>query len=363
MTINATAAILLALYLAVAREQGVPVDKAQRHDPERHSQGVHRARHLHLSAAPVAAPRSPTSSRSARAKCRSWNTISISGYHIREAGSTAVQEVAFTLADAIAYVEAAIDAGLEVDDFAPRLSFFFNAHNDLLEEIAKFRAARRLWARIMRDRFGATDPALADAALPHADRRLDAHRAAAGSQCRAHDDPGAGRGARRHAVAAHERAWTKRWRCRPKTRRASRCARSSHRVRIGRRRHGRSARRLVLRRSAHRRPRRRADDHRSPNRRDGRRVAAVERGWMQDQHRRRGLPRQQAMERGEAVVVGVRTSSPTRPADAPIPLQRIDPRIERDQVARSRAFREARDQHCRSTPARSGPLAATAART
>jgi len=87
-----------------------------------------------------------------------WNTISISGYHIREAGSTAVQEVAFTLADGIAYVQAALDAGLRVDEFAPQLSFFFNAHNDLLEEIAKYRAARRLWARIMVERFGATDP-------------------------------------------------------------------------------------------------------------------------------------------------------------------------------------------------------------
>src|SRR5207248_8075410 len=87
-----------------------------------------------------------------------WNTISISGYHIREAGSTAVQEVAFTFAHAIAYVQAAIDAGLDVNRFGQRLSFFFNAHNDFVEEIAKFRAARRLWARIMRDRFGATDP-------------------------------------------------------------------------------------------------------------------------------------------------------------------------------------------------------------
>ena len=87
-----------------------------------------------------------------------WNTISISGYHIREAGSTAVQEVAFTLGDGIAYVQAAIDAGLDVDAVRPRLSFFFNAHNDFLEEIAKFRAARRLWATIMRERFGATNP-------------------------------------------------------------------------------------------------------------------------------------------------------------------------------------------------------------
>jgi len=87
-----------------------------------------------------------------------WNSVSISGYHIREAGSTAVQEVAFTLADAIEYVKAAIDAGLAVDDFAPQLAFFFNAHNNFLEEIAKFRAARRLWAKIMRQRFGAKDP-------------------------------------------------------------------------------------------------------------------------------------------------------------------------------------------------------------
>ena len=87
-----------------------------------------------------------------------WNTISISGYHIREAGSTAVQEVAFTLANAVAYVEAAVARGLAVDDFAPRLSFFLNAHNDLLEEVAKFRAARRLWARLMRERFKAQNP-------------------------------------------------------------------------------------------------------------------------------------------------------------------------------------------------------------
>ena len=96
--------------------------------------------------------------RYASAQLPRFNTISISGYHIREAGSTAVQELAFTLANGIAYVEAAIAAGLQVDDFAARLSFFFNAHNDFFQEIAKFRAARRMWAHIMRDRFGARDP-------------------------------------------------------------------------------------------------------------------------------------------------------------------------------------------------------------
>ena len=101
---------------------------------------------------------SPTPSSSARNELPQWNTISISGYHIREAGSTAVQELAFTLADGFAYVEAALARGLDIDDFAPRLSFFFNAHNDLFEEICKYRAARRIWARAMREKYGAKDP-------------------------------------------------------------------------------------------------------------------------------------------------------------------------------------------------------------
>ncbi len=133
-----------------------------------------------------------------------WNTISISGYHIREAGSTAVQEVAFTFANAIAYIEAAIAAGLDVDAFAPRLSFFFNAHNNFLEEIAKFRAARRLYAHLMRDRFHAKDPRSLLAALPHANRRFHADRAAARCQRRPHHARGARRSAGRHAIAAHQ---------------------------------------------------------------------------------------------------------------------------------------------------------------
>ena len=157
MTVNCTASVLLAMYLAVAEEQGVPwtaVGGTIQNDmlkefiaqkewicpPEPSLRIVvdmveFCARH---------APR--------------WHPVSISGYHIREAGSTAVQELAFTLADGIAYVEAAVARGLSVDDFAPRLSFFFNLHNDFLEEVAKLRAARRLWATVMRDRFGAKDP-------------------------------------------------------------------------------------------------------------------------------------------------------------------------------------------------------------
>jgi len=157
MTINATAAILLSLYLAVARKQGVPFAKVNgtlQNDILK--EYIARGTYI-FPPAPSIRLITDTFAFCAR-EVPAWNTISISGYHIREAGSTAVQEVAFTIGDGIAYVDAAIAAGLEVDNFAPRLSFFFNAHNNLLEEIAKFRAARRLWARIMRDRFHARDP-------------------------------------------------------------------------------------------------------------------------------------------------------------------------------------------------------------
>jgi methylmalonyl-CoA mutase N-terminal domain/subunit len=157
MTINATAAILLAMYVVVAKRRQMALARLSgtiQNDilkeyvargtyiyPPRHS--------LRLFTDIVAF---------CERDLPEWNTVSVSGYHIREAGSTAVQEVAFTLAHAIAYVQAAIDAGLDINRFGQRLSFFFSAHSDFLEEIAKFRAARRLWARIMRDRFGATDP-------------------------------------------------------------------------------------------------------------------------------------------------------------------------------------------------------------
>jgi methylmalonyl-CoA mutase N-terminal domain/subunit len=157
MTINATASILLALYVAVARRTGANVGKLSgtiQNDilKEYIARGtyiypVNHAMRLVTDIFAWAADEVPE-----------WNTISISGYHMREAGCTAVQEVAFTLANGMTYVQAAIDAGLDVDAFAPRLSFFFNSHNNLLEEVAKFRAARRMWARIMRDHFGAKNP-------------------------------------------------------------------------------------------------------------------------------------------------------------------------------------------------------------
>jgi methylmalonyl-CoA mutase N-terminal domain/subunit len=157
MTINAPAAVLLAMYMVVAEKQGVAMDKISgtiQNDilKEYVARGTYifpprESMRLIVDIFAYAGEHIPT-----------WNTISISGYHIREAGSTAVQEVAFTLCNAIAYVDAALEAGLEVDKFAPRLSFFFNAHSNFFEEIAKFRAARRIWAKLMKERFGAKNP-------------------------------------------------------------------------------------------------------------------------------------------------------------------------------------------------------------
>ncbi len=157
MTINATASLLLCFYIAAAKRQGATPDQLS---------GTLQNDILkeYIARGTYAYPPRPSMRlvvdvfRYCAESVPRWNTISISGYHMREAGATAVQELAFTFANAIAYVQAALDAGLKVDDFAPRLSFFFVAQNNLFEEVAKFRAARRIWARIMRDRFGATDP-------------------------------------------------------------------------------------------------------------------------------------------------------------------------------------------------------------
>ncbi len=157
MTINSTASILLAFYMLVARKQGADVRKISgtvQNDILK--EYIARGTYIYP---PRPAMRIITDLFAwAGREMPEWNTISISGYHIREAGSTAVQEVAFTLGNAIAYIQAAVDAGLSIDSFAPRLSFFFNSHNDLLEEVAKFRAARRLYAKLMKERFGARDP-------------------------------------------------------------------------------------------------------------------------------------------------------------------------------------------------------------
>jgi len=157
MTINATAAILLSLYIAVAKEQGADIHKLSgtvQNDILK--EYIARGTYIYP---PAPSMRIITDVfRYCASEVPRWNTISISGYHIREAGSTAAQEIGFTLSNGIAYVQAAIDAGLDVDRFAGQLSFFFNSHNTFFEEVAKFRAARRMWAKIMRERFGAREP-------------------------------------------------------------------------------------------------------------------------------------------------------------------------------------------------------------
>ena len=157
MTINATASVLLCLYIAVARQQGVP-------PPQLNGTIQNDILKEYIARGTYIYPPGPSMRlvvdvfKYCTQEVPRWNTISISGYHMREAGATAVQELAFTLADAIAYVQAAVDAGLDVDEFAGRISFFFVAQNNLFEEVAKFRAARRMWARIVRERFGAKNP-------------------------------------------------------------------------------------------------------------------------------------------------------------------------------------------------------------
>ena len=157
MTINATAAVLLLMYQIVAEEQGAEADEI-RGTIQNDVLKEYIARGTYIFPAAESMRLITDIFAYCATELPNWNTISISGYHIREAGSTAAQEVAFTIADGLAYVEAAVDAGLDIDTFAPRLSFFWNAHNGLFEEAAKYRAARRMWARLMRDRMGAKEP-------------------------------------------------------------------------------------------------------------------------------------------------------------------------------------------------------------
>ena len=225
MTINATAAILLALYEAVARRQGVdPATLRGTVQNDILKEYIARGTYIFP---PEPSMRLVTDTFAyCRAELPAWNTISISGYHMREAGATAVQEVAFTIADAIAYAEAALAAGLAFDDFAPRLSFFFAAHNDLFEEVAKFRAARA--------RSGRASPASGSARATRAAWRCastsrpaaHAHRPAAGDERGPHHRAGAWRRSSAARRACTPTRSTRRSACRPRRRRGSRCARS-----------------------------------------------------------------------------------------------------------------------------------------
>ena len=204
MTINAPAALLLLLYELVAEKQGVPGDRL-RGTVQNDILKEYVARGNYIFPPRPSMRLTTDLFAYCHERLPRWNTISISGYHIREAGSTAVQELAFTLAHGIAYGEAAVAAGLSPDEFGERLSFFFNAHNHFFQEVAKFRAARTLWARDHARPLRRHEPEGAGAPLPRADRRLDPDGAAAREQRRARDRPGALGGLRRGAVDPHER--------------------------------------------------------------------------------------------------------------------------------------------------------------
>ena len=341
MTINATAIILLALYVAVARRRGIPaaaLSGTVQNDILK--EYVARGTYIYP---PRPSLRIVTD---IFAYCErelpQWNTISISGYHIREAGSTAVEEVAFTFANAIAYVQAAIEAGLDVDRFGQRLSFFFNAHNDFLEEIAKFRAARRLWARIMRERFGATTSPRRAAALPYPDGRQHAHRPAARQQHRPCRGAGAGRGARRDAIAALQRPRRSAGAAdrRGGADRAQDAADDRRRNR--RAEHGRSARRRLRDRGADQRDReRRAWRSSSASRPRAERSRRSSRASSNAPSRN---PRIAPSSRSTPASASSSASMHWRPTAATsIEVMRLDPEIERRQIERVRAVRASRD--------------------
>jgi methylmalonyl-CoA mutase N-terminal domain/subunit len=317
------------------------VGEADGHDPERPPEGVLRARHaIHLPAPSLAQADDGHFEPCGREVPR-WNTISISGYHIREAGSTAVQEVAFTLSNAIAYVEAALLRGLAIDDFAPRVSFFFNAHSNFFEEIAKFRAARRLWAEIARGRFGAKDPR---------SWRLRFHTQTAGSTLTAQQtDVNAVRVAfealsavlggtqSRHTNAADEALalpTESSARLALRTQQVIACETGvadvadplggSYLVEAWTEEIADRARALIAKIDAL-----------------GGSVAAIEGGFFAREIEEAAYAAQRELEEGRRLVVGVNAFR--EEGDVSPPLLSVDPRIEQEQIERLRAFRAARD--------------------
>ena len=356
MTINATAIILLALYVAVARRQGVDAGGAIAGTIQNDILKEYVARGTYIYP-PRASLRIVTDIFAfCERELPNWNTISISGYHIREAGSTAVQEVAFTFANAIAYVEAAIDAGLDVNRFGQRLSFFFNAHNDFLEEVAKFRAARRLWARIMRDRFGATNPRA---------QQLRFHTQTAGSTLTAQQPDNNIVRVALQALAA-VLGGTQSLHCNGRDEALALPTEESARIALRTQQiiaHESGVPNtvdplggLVRGRGPHQsRSKRRADAlleridaaGRHAARRSSRDHPARDPGV--------GLRAQQRIDAGESVVVGV--NSYTTAEDARIDVLQIDPEVERRQVERVRAVRASRstsDWQARSTTSTGG---------
>jgi methylmalonyl-CoA mutase N-terminal domain/subunit len=342
MTINATAATLLCLYVAVADERGLPraaLSGTIQNDILK--EYIARGTYIY--------PPAPSMRLVADtfAFCRDevprWNTISISGYHIREAGSDAVQEVAFTLADGIAYVETARAAGLDVDAFAPRLSFFFNAHSHLLEEVAKFRAARRLWARTMRDRFGARDPK---------SLMLRFHAQTAGSTLTAQQPLNNVVRTTIEALAAvlggaqsiHTNGYDEALAL--PTEESARVALRTQQILANESGVADVVDALggsyAIEALTNEIEARAAEIIATIDGKGGM-VAAIEAGWPQREIERRAFEHQRAVETGGRVIVGVNRFTEGAPTDA-ASLHRLDPALEAAQVDRLARFRAARDE-------------------
>jgi methylmalonyl-CoA mutase, N-terminal domain len=340
MTINAPAALLLLLYELVAEEQGVPAD-ALAGTIQNDVLKEYIARGNYIFPARPSMRLTVDTFRYCTERLPRWNTISISGYHIREAGSTAAQEIAFTLANGIAYVQAAVDAGLEVDAFARRLSFFFNAHNNFFQEAAKFRAARTVWAEVMRDRFGARD---------ERSLMLRFHAQTGGSTLTAQQ---AENNIVRVAVQAFSAVCGSAQSLHTNAFDEALALPTEHSATIALRTQ------QILAAEAG------ALDTADPlagsyyvealtdaladQAREligavdelGGAVAAIEDGWVQDQIEQAAFAYHQRVQSGEQVIVGVNRYAAER--EAAIELHRIDPEAERRQCARTAALRAARD--------------------
>ena len=340
MTINATAGILLALYVAAAKQQGANLARlAGTVQNDILKEYIARGTYIY--------PLRPAMRivTDIFAWCRreipNWNAISISGYHIREAGSTEVQEVAFTLANAIAYVEAAIGAGLQVDEFAPQLSFFFNAHNEFLMQIAKFRAARRLWARTMRDRFGARDPR---------SMMLRFHAQTAGSALTAQQPENNIARVALQCLAAvlggcqslHANALDEALAL-PTEQAALVALRTqqiiAHETGVANMIDPIGGSYAIEKLTSEIESA--AQEYIAKIDAMGGMLRAIEAGYVQQEIQKSAYEYQRAVERGEQVVVGVNRFQAEE--ERPIPTLRIDPEIERSQVARVQALRARRD--------------------
>src|SRR5271154_5476034 len=341
MTINSTASILLALYVAVAKRHGIPSEKLSgtvQNDVLK--EYIARGTYIY----PVNhALRIVTDMLAwAAANVPEWNPISISGYHMREAGSTAAQEVAFTLANGIAYVQAALDAGLAIDNFAPRVSFFFNAHSNFLEEVAKFRAARRIWAHLMRDRFGAKNPR---------SWMLRFHAQTAGSSLTAQQPENNIVRTTLQALAAvlggtqslHTNGYDEALAL--PTEEAARIALRTQQVLAYESGVAETIDPLAgsyFVESLTNDIERQVKEYFSKIDAMGGMLRAIERGWVQQEIQNAAYRQQQQVDSGAAVVVGVNRF--TSEEDAEVPIQRIDEALERKQVERVRALRLRRDR-------------------